>query len=137
SSYSLGQSLSVGTSTGGTGTGGTGTTTPSGIRLSDLQFINQSNWLLTIPSFLYNFVKTNTDAQLLAKPQLRITEGEKATLTIGDRIPIPLTTFNTQNVGGQGGIVPITSFQYQDVGIRIDLEPRVHHNQEVTLKIKV
>src|SRR6185295_13436608 len=72
SSYSLGQSLSVGTSTGGTGTGGTGTTTPSGIRLSDLQFINQSNWLLTIPSFLYNFVKTNTDAQLLAKPQLRI-----------------------------------------------------------------
>ena len=56
---------------------------------------------------------------------------------IGDRVPIPLTTFNTQNVGGDGGIVPITSFQYQDVGIRIELEPRVHHNQEVTLKIKV
>ena len=138
SSYSLGQSLSVGTSTGGTGTGGTGTgtTTPSGIRLSDLQFINQSNWLLTIPSFLYNFVKTNTDAQLLAKPQLRITEGEKASLVIGDRIPIPLPTFITANNVG-GNIVPITSFQYQDVGIRIDIEPRVHHNQEITLKVKV
>ncbi len=138
SSYSLGQSLTVGTSSGGTGTGGTGTgtTTPSGIRLSDLQFLNQSNWLLTIPSFLYNFVKTNTDAQLLAKPQLRITEGEKANLVIGDRIPIPLTTFNTANNVG-GNIVPITSFQYTDVGIRIDIEPRVHHNQEVTLKIKV
>ncbi|HEV8581538.1 MAG TPA: secretin N-terminal domain-containing protein [Thermoanaerobaculia bacterium] len=134
SSYSIGQSLDLGTS-GGAGTGTT--TTPSGIRMSDLEFINQSNWLLTIPSFLYNFVKTNTDAQLLAKPQLRITEGEKAKLVIGDRIPVPLTTFNTQNVGGQGGIVPITSFQYQDVGIQIDLEPRVHHNQEVTLKIKV
>ncbi len=137
SSYSIGQSLDFGTSGGGgTGTGGTGTT-PPGIRLSDLEFINQSNWLLTIPSFLYNFVKSNTDAQLLAKPQLRITEGEKASLVIGDRVPIPLTTFNTQNVGGQGGIIPITSFQYTDVGIRIDLEPRVHHNQEVTLKIKV
>jgi general secretion pathway protein D len=137
SSYSIGQALDLGTSGGGgTGTGG-GPTTPSGIRLSDLEFINQSNWLLTIPSFLYNFVKTNTDAQLLAKPQLRITEGEKASLVIGDRVPIPLTTFNTQNVGGQGGIIPITSFQYQDVGIRIDLEPRVHHNREVTLKIKV
>jgi hypothetical protein len=56
---------------------------------------------------------------------------------IGDRVPIPLTTFNTQNVGGNGGIVPITSFQYQDVGIRIELEPRVHHNQEVTLHVKV
>jgi general secretion pathway protein D len=141
SSYSVTQTLNFGQTSGGT-TGGTGgttgtTTTPSGVRLSDLQFINQSNWLLTIPSFVYNFIKTNTDAQLLAKPQLRISEGEKASLVIGDRVPIPLTTFNTQNVGGAGGIVPITSFQYQDVGIRIDMEPRVHHNQEITLKIKV
>lgn len=135
SSYSVGQSidLGAGATTGGTG----GTAAPSGIRLSDLEFLNQSNWLLTIPSFIYNFVKTNTDAQVLARPQLRITDGEKANLVIGDRVPIPLTTFNTQNVGGQGGIIPITSFQYQDVGIRIDIEPRVHHNQEVTLKIKV
>jgi general secretion pathway protein D len=136
SSYSVSQSLDFGQATGGT-TGSGGSTASRGIRLSDLQFINQSNWLLTIPSFVYNFIKTSTDAQLLARPQLRITEGEKASLVIGDRIPIPLTTFNTQNVGGAGGIVPITSFQYQDVGIRIDLEPRVHHNQEVTLKIKV
>jgi general secretion pathway protein D len=142
SNYSIGQSLSVGSTSGGTGTGGTGgtgtgtTTTPSGIRLSDLEFINQSNWLLTIPSFLYNFVKTNTDAQLLAKPQLRITEGEKASLVIGDRVPLPLTTFNTANNVG-GNIVPITSFQYTDVGIRIEMEPRVHHNQEITLKVKV
>jgi hypothetical protein len=107
------------------------------LRVSDLEFLNQGDWILTIPNFIYNFVKTNTDAQLLAKPQLRITEGEKANLTIGDRVPIPLTTFNTQNVGGNGGIVPITSFQYQDVGIRIELEPRVHHNQEVTLHVKV
>ncbi len=141
SSYSVGQTLSFGqtssTTTGGTTGATTTTTTPSGVRLSDLQFLNQSNWLLTIPSFVYNFIKTNTDAQLLAKPQLRISEGEKASLVIGDRVPIPLTTFNTQNAGATGGIVPITSFQYQDVGIRIDMEPRVHHNQEVTLKIKV
>jgi general secretion pathway protein D len=138
SNYSVGQQLDFGTTSGGTTGTGTGTsTTPAGIRLSDLQFINQANWLLTIPSFLYNFVKQNTDAQLLAKPQLRISEGEKANLVIGDRVPIPLTTFNTQNAGNSGGIVPITSFQYQDVGIKIELEPRVHHNQEVTLKLKI
>src|SRR5262249_19521548 len=112
------------------------TTTPQ-LHVSDLQFLNQSNWALTIPSVMYNFVKQNTEAQLLAKPQLRITEGEKASLVIGDKVPIPLTTFNTQNVGGAGGIVPITSFQYQEVGIRINMEPRVHHNQEVTLKVMV
>ncbi|MFP5284917.1 MAG: secretin N-terminal domain-containing protein, partial [Thermoanaerobaculia bacterium] len=136
SNYAIGQRLDLGGTTSG-GTGGTGTTTAGGVRFSDLEFINQSNWILTIPSFLYEFVKTNTEAQLLAKPQLRITEGEKASLTIGDRVPIPLTTFNTQNVGGQGGIIPVTSFQYTDVGIRIDIEPRVHHNREVTLKLKV
>lgn len=124
SEYSISQRLDMG-----------GENSP--IRISDLSGINQSNWILTLPSFLYNFVKTSGDAQLLAKPQLRITDGEKANLTIGDRVPIPLTTFNTQNVGGAGGIVPITSFQYQDVGIRVELEPRVHHNQEVTLKLKV
>jgi len=133
SSYSIGQQLSVN----GSGATGTGSTTPAGIRLSDLQFINQANWFLTLPNFVYNFVKTNTDAQLLAKPQLRISEGEKANLVIGDRVPIPLTTFNTQNAGTSGGIVPITSFQYQDVGIKIEIEPRVHHNQEVTLKLKI
>lgn len=136
SSYAVGQALDLGNSTGGTGTPG-GATGGGGVRLSDLEFVNQSNWILTLPSFLYEFVKSNTEAQLLAKPQLRITEGEKANLVIGDRVPIPLTTFNTQNVGGQGGIIPITSFQYQDVGIRIDIEPRVHHNREVTLKLKV
>jgi general secretion pathway protein D len=130
SSYSISQSLNFGQASSTTGT-------PPPVRLSDLQFINQSNWLLTIPSFVYNFIKSNTDAQLLARPQLRISEGEKASLVIGDKVPIPLTTFNTQNAGGSGGIVPITSFQYQEVGIRIDMEPRVHHNQEVTLKVKV
>jgi general secretion pathway protein D len=124
SQYSVGQQLDRNT-----------TTNP--LHISDLQFLNQGDWVLTLPSFVYNFVKNNTDAQLLAKPQLRITEGEKANLVIGDRVPIPLTTFNTQNAGATGGIVPITSFQYQDVGIKIEIDPRVHHNQEITMHVKV
>lgn len=106
------------------------------LRLSDLEFLNQNNWALTIPNVVYNFVKTDTDAQLLAQPKLRISEGEQARLVIGDRVPIPVTSFNTANTVG-GNIVPITSFQYQDVGITIDIEPRVHHNKEVTLNLTV
>lgn len=90
----------------------------------------------TLPSVTYSFIKNNTDAELLAKPQLRISEGQKAQLVIGDRIPIPTTTFNTGSTVG-GNIVPVTSFQYQDVGIKIEVEPRVHHNKEVTLKLTV
>lgn len=103
----------------------------------DIVNINSGNWVFGgLPSFTYTFLKNNGEASLLARPQLRVTEGEKATLTIGDRVPIPTTTFNTSNTIG-GSVVPITSFQYQDVGIKIDVEPRVHHNREVTLKLTV
>jgi len=106
------------------------------LRLSDLDDLTSNNWTLTIPDFIYNFVKTSTQSQVLARPQLRITEGEKARLLIGNRVPIPTTTFNTANNNG-GNIVPLTTFQYTDVGIKIELEPRVHHNREITLKVTV
>lgn len=123
SQYSVTQSLDLGSD-------------DAALHISDLEFLNQSNWALSIPNVVYRFVKTDTDAQLLAQPKLRISEGEQARLVIGDRVPIPVTSFNTANTVG-GNIVPITSFQYQDVGITINIEPRVHHNKEVTLKLTV
>ena len=51
-------------------------------------------------------------------------------------MPIPVTSFNTSNISGSN-VVPVTSYQYQDVGIKIEVEPRVHHNKEVTLKLMI
>ncbi len=97
----------------------------------------QGNWTIgPIPSVILNFLKSDTDTKSLAKPQLRVTEGEKAEILIGQRVPIPATTFNTSQTVG-GNIVPITSFTYQNVGITLQMEPRVHHNKEVTLKVEV
>ncbi|HUF17859.1 MAG TPA: secretin N-terminal domain-containing protein [Thermoanaerobaculia bacterium] len=100
------------------------------IALNDFNF--------TIPTLSYTLLKNNTDARLLARPQLRISEGEDATLHIGQKQPIPVSTLFT-NVGVGGGFNqgPITSFQYQDVGIKIAITPRVHHNREVSLKLTV
>ena len=89
-----------------------------------------------IPNVVLNFLRTDADAKVLAKPQVRVSEGEKASVKIGDRIPIPTTTFNTATTGGSV-FAPITSFTYQNVGINIDLEPRVHHNKEISMKLKV
>ena len=101
---------------------------------SQLQQIGMNSFGFTIPSATLNFLKTNTDAELLAKPQLRIAEGQKAQLLIGDKVPIPVTTFQTVSTGSTL-TSPATSFQYQDIGIKIEVEPRVHHNKEVTLKL--
>jgi general secretion pathway protein D len=114
---------------------GGGTSVP----LNNLDLLKQTGSYLLgpIPGVVVNFLKTDADAQVIAKPQVRVSEGEKATVRIGDRIPIPTTTFNAApTVGGTVG-VPITSFTYQNVGINIDIEPRVHHNREITLKLKV
>ena len=104
--------------------------------LSDLSNISRENVFVNVPSLILNLIKQSGRASILAQPQLRITEGEKASLHLGDRVPIPVTSFNTGSTIG-GNVVPITSFQYQDIGIKIDVEPRVHHNREVTLKLTV
>jgi len=92
----------------------------------------------TLPQATYGLLKTLGNSELLANPELRISEGEKATLHIGQRIPVPVSTFTSAITGSQGGTyAPVTSYQYQDVGIKVAMEPRVHHNQEVTLKLTV
>ena len=96
-----------------------------------------------IPTATYSLLKTLGNSELLANPELRISEGEKATLHIGQRIPVPVTTISGYNPGTDAPAanhdlaVPYTSFQYQDVGIKVAMEPRVHHNREVTLKLTV
>ena len=117
---------------------GSGSTTPAtSLPWNAIKNLGINDFMFTIPTITFNFLKQNTDAELLAKPQLRIAEGEKAQLVIGDRVPIPVTTISTQQAVGSTGVVPITSYQYQDVGIKIDMEPRVHHNKEVSLKLTI
>lgn len=105
--------------------------------LNDLR----SNVTFAIPTASYSLLKTAGNSELLANPELRISEGEKATLHIGQRIPVPVTTFSGLGATGTGTgnqlTTPYTSFQYQDVGIKVEMEPRVHHNREVTLKLTV
>ncbi len=126
-SIASGSRIGVVDADGSTFTGGT---------LDQIRDLTSDNLTFTIPSASYAFVKTRSDSRLLARPQLRISEGEKATLHIGQKQPIPVSTLYTSTIPGQNQ-GPITSFQYQDIGIKIAIEPRVHHNREITLKLTV
>src|SRR5947209_6430574 len=105
--------------------------------LDFLRNLKNKDLSFTIPSISYNLIKSVGTTETLANPELRISEGEKATLHIGQRVPVPVTTFVTGVQSGSQGNLPATSFQYQDVGIKVSMEPRVHHNGEVTLKLTV
>ena len=111
-------------------TGGTAVT------IDQIRAITGGAVTFNMPSITYALAKNLTNAELLANPELRISEGEKATLHIGQRIPVPVSTFTAISTG-TSPYQPVVSYQYQDVGIKVSMEPRVHHNNEVTLKLTV
>jgi len=121
-----------------TTTAGTTTTPITSVTMDTLSSLTKlGNYSFNVPTASYIAAKNMSNIELLANPELRISEGEKATLHIGQRIPVPVTTFTTGVQTGTFGSLPATSYQYQDVGIKVAIEPRVHHNREVTLKLTV
>lgn len=110
--------------------------TPRPITLGDNPY-KKSNLLITsLPGVIYRLLKTDTSTRLLANPQLRTAEGQTAQARFGDQIPVPVTTFSPIAAGGVSQ-QPITSFDYKNVGVNIDITPRVHHDNDVTLVLKL
>jgi general secretion pathway protein D len=127
-------STTTGTTTGTTGTSTTGTT---GLNLNTLGSLNATDFQVTIPSANLSAIMSNSDTKLIQNPQIRALDGQKASLKIGDRVPVATGSFQP-GIGGVG-INPLvnTQFQYLDVGVNIDITPHVHANGEVTLKISM
>ena len=89
-----------------------------------------------LPTLYYRLLKTDAHTRTLANPQLRTVDGVQAQAGFGERVPIPVTTFAPIATGGQPQ-QPITSFNYQNIGVNIDITPRTHHDDDVTLGLKV
>ena len=123
------------TPTGGTTTGTTTTGSTNGIELNTLGNLNATNFQVTIPSANLSMVMGASDTKLIQNPQIRALDGQKASLKIGDRVPVATGSFQP-GIGGVG-INPLvnTQFQYLDVGVNIDVTPHVHQNGEITLKM--
>ena len=111
------------------------TTSPTGINLNTLGNLNATDFTVTIPPATATALFSDSDTRLIQKPQIRAIEGQKASLKIGQRVPVATGSFQP-GIGGVG-INPLvnTQFQYLDVGVNIDLTPKVHANGDVTLKI--
>ncbi len=125
----------TGTTTSGTGGTVTQNTGTNGINLNTLGNLNATNFQVVIPSANLSAVMNNSDTKLIQNPQIRALDGQKASLKIGDKVPVATGSFQP-GIGGVG-INPLvnTQFQYLDVGVNIDITPHVHANGEVTLKI--
>jgi general secretion pathway protein D len=123
-----------------TSSSSTTTTTPT--TLNQLRHLTGSAYDVTLPSLTANAVLTDTNTKIIQNPEVRSVDGQAAKLRIGDRIPIATGSFSSGlgvAAGTAGGISPLvnTQFTYLDVGVNIDLTPRVHPNRDVSLKLKV
>jgi len=111
------------------------------ITLNQLRHLNGGSYSVTLPSLTANAVLTDTNTKIIQNPEVRSVDGQTAKLRIGDRIPIATGSFSSGIgiAGGTAGLSPLvnTQFTYLDVGVNIDLTPRVHPNRDVSLKLKV
>src|SRR5467141_1681273 len=119
------------------------TTTTAATTLNQLRHLSGADYTVTLPSLTANAVLSDTNTKIIQNPEVRSVDGQTAKLRIGDRIPIATGSFQAGvgvgSTGGAGFVNPLvnTQFTYLDVGVNIDLTPRVHPNRDVSLKLKV
>ena len=103
-----------------------------GMSLNQLRNVSGDNVIMTLPSLLLTMIKQDSDAQTLANPRVRVLNNKQAKFHIGDRIPIQTSTVQST------ALVAVTStFEYKDVGIKLNIEPNVHLSNTVTLKMNL
>src|SRR6202047_4578722 len=121
----------------------TGSNSTNIITLKNLGHLNGSDYAVTLPSFTANALLTDSTTKIIQNPEIRSVDGQSAKLRIGDKVPIATGSFQAGvGVGGTAGtgfVNPLvnTQFQYQDVGVNVDMTPRVHPNHEVSMKVLV
>jgi general secretion pathway protein D len=98
--------------------------------------LKNTNFFLTIPTAALNFLESDDKNKIVARPNLRGIDGEDIQFMVGDRVPVPQTQFQAGAAGGFNNI-PVTTYQYQDVGVQVKITPYIHRNNEVTLKVKL
>ena len=107
----------------------------STIRVNMIPHTDASDYLLTLPYVNYKLLKSDSQSRIKARPQLRVLDQEEVKVSLGDKVPIPTTSFVPYNTGGPNQ-QPITSYQMQDIGIIIKITPRLHHDGLITLKME-
>lgn len=107
-----------------------------------LTSLGEESYLFTFPgSLLMNFFKQESDAKTLASPKLRVLNNQKASVNIGDKQPILLSTTNVLPGQAATGAVPttstVTSIEFKDVGIKLTVEPTIHLDNAITLRLQI
>ncbi|MBM3775178.1 MAG: hypothetical protein FJW37_08450, partial [Acidobacteria bacterium] len=124
----------------GTSTGTLDTATPSppgSIPLANLGRLSTGDFSVVLPGALLQALVSDRSTRVLQSPQLRALDSQKATLRIGDKVPTATGSFQP-GIGGVG-INPLvnTQFTFIEVGVNVDVTPKIHGPEDVTLQVSI
>jgi general secretion pathway protein D len=125
------------TTTPTTTTGTTTTSTGNVIPLSQIGKTSINQFSTTLPGASLNAILSDAHTKILQNPQVRASDGQTAKLRVGERVPIATGTFSTGIVATGGLPAAQTSFQYTDVGVIMEITPRVNGLHEVSIKLVI
>jgi general secretion pathway protein D len=98
------------------------------------QGVSTADFYLSVPAAVVRFLESDSQTKVLAKPNLRGSEGQKLSLNLGEDVPVPSTTF-TPLAGGGSNVNPLTSYGYRTIGIIVEMTPRVTYDGDIILEI--
>lgn len=125
------------TNTPGTNTGANTTpTTSQNLTLNSLGSLNATNFAVTVSGGTVNALLTDNDTRILQNPRVRATDGQRAQLKIGSKIPVATGSYSS-TLSATASLGVQTQFTYLDVGVSIDITPTVHLDREISLKLAV
>src|SRR6185312_9010533 len=114
-----------------------GSNTSNGLTLNSFAHLNGTNFAVTLGQAQANRLLTNTTTRILQDPRIRASDGQEASLKIGERIPIATGSYQTGAATAIVSSLVNTQFQYLDVGVNIKIKPTVHYDRDVTLKLDI
>ncbi len=111
---------------------------PNTLSLNELGRLGTESFSVAIPSIQLGQLYTQAKGRVLQNPTLRASDGEEASFKVGTQQPIAQGSFSTGIGGGTGfGGGAFTTFSTVDVGVTLEITPRVLLNRDISMKINI
>jgi general secretion pathway protein D len=94
-----------------------------------------SSYSISMGTAAVEFLLSDSDTRILQNPRLRAVDGQKATLKLGEKLPVATGTYTLAT--SSTAAAAETQFQYLDVGVNVEMTPSIHSSTDVTLKLSV
>jgi len=105
--------------------------------IANWKHLSASDFSVALPGLNLALDSTDSQTKILQSPQVRASDGQKASLKIGQRVPVATSQITAGATAVNGNLLGSTQISYSDIGVTVELTPHVHSHDELTLHIDI